>query len=212
MSNSNYVIGEQIKEGQGYKLLQAKHKISNEVIILKSCDPTYKGGIDNKLIHAQQLKNLSSKHLVRIYDMLEEEGNLNIYLEYADQGSLFDALEQAAPSGGFPEKQAVHFLKQVLALFSNHALVHQHSDRASSPHATAAGPLPPTTLHAFQRSGMQHVLRGECRQMQLCGHVGEFEGPPACAQQRLLPKRNSSSYHNFQNNQPKRSCSATKSS
>ena len=64
----------------------------------------------NKFIReAQTIAEMENDHIIRIYDVFEENGTAYYVMEFLQGGSLADSL----PSGGFPEKVALKYLRQI---------------------------------------------------------------------------------------------------
>ena len=61
------------------------------------------------LMEARRLFKLNHKHIVRVYNVFEENGTAYYVMEYLSGGSLNDRI----PSGGLPESEAVRCIGQV---------------------------------------------------------------------------------------------------
>ena len=69
---------------------------------------------------AQNIAALNHPHIIRIYDVFEENNTAYYVMEYLDNASLSDYLKQ---KGRLPEQEAVRFIKQIADAL---AYIHEH--------------------------------------------------------------------------------------
>ena len=132
---SSYIIEKQLGKGTYGVVYKVKKKEDNKIYVLKQISLiglTQEQKADVKL-EAQVLSKIKSKYVVQYYDSFEEDGKLNIIMEYCDSGDLNDFLEKHKQTKHLLSENLVWkiFIKITLGLADIHKLKILHRDLKS---------------------------------------------------------------------------------
>ena len=132
---SNYIIEKQLGKGTYGVVYKVKKKDDNKIYVLKQISLiglTQEQKADVKL-EAQVLSKIKSKYVVQYYDSFEEDGKLNIIMEYCDSGDLNDFIEKHKQTKHLLSENIVWkiFIKITLGLADIHKLKILHRDLKS---------------------------------------------------------------------------------
>ena len=132
---SSYIIEKQLGKGTYGVVYKVKKKEDNKIYVLKQISLiglTQEQKADVKL-EAQVLSKIKSKYVVQYYDSFEEDGKLNIIMEYCDSGDLNDFLEKHKQTKHLLSENLVWkiFIKITLGLADIHKLNILHRDLKS---------------------------------------------------------------------------------
>ena len=132
---SSYIIEKQLGKGTYGVVYKVKKKEDNKIYVLKQISLiglTQAQKADVKL-EAQVLSKIKSKYVVQYYDSFEEDGKLNIIMEYCDSGDLNDFLEKHKQTKHLLSENLVWkiFIKITLGLADIHKLNILHRDLKS---------------------------------------------------------------------------------
>ena len=132
---STYIIEKQLGKGTYGVVYKVKKKEDNKIYVLKQISLiglTQEQKADVKL-EAQVLSKIKSKYVVQYYDSFEEDGKLNIIMEYCDSGDLNDFLEKHKQTKHLLSENLVWkiFIKITLGLADIHKLKILHRDLKS---------------------------------------------------------------------------------
>ena len=132
---SNYEIKEQLGKGTYGVVYKVKKKDDNKIYVLKQISLiglTSSQKAEVKL-EAKVLSKIKSKYVVKYYDSFEDDGKLNIIMEYCDNGDLNDFIERQKLTKHLLHENVVWkiFLKITLGLADIHKLKILHRDLKS---------------------------------------------------------------------------------
>ena len=132
---SNYEIEKQLGKGTYGVVYKVKKKDDNKIYVLKQISligltSAQKAEVKQE---AQVLSKIKSKYVVKYYDSFEEDGKLNIIMEYCDNGDLNDFIERQKLTKHLLRENIVWkiFLKITLGLADIHKLKILHRDLKS---------------------------------------------------------------------------------
>ena len=132
---SNYEIEKQLGKGTYGVVYKVKKKDDNKIYVLKQISligltSAQKAEVKQE---AQVLSKIKSKYVVKYYDSFEEDGKLNIIMEYCDNGDLNDFIERKKLTKHLLHENIVWkiFLKITLGLADIHKLKILHRDLKS---------------------------------------------------------------------------------
>ena len=132
---SSYIIEKQLGKGTYGVVYKVKKKEDNKIYVLKQISllglsPAQKAEVK---LEAQVLSKIKSKYVVKYYDSFEEEGKLNIIMEYCDKGDLNDFIEKQKKTKYLLNEDIIWriFIKTTLGLADIHKLNILHRDLKS---------------------------------------------------------------------------------
>ena len=129
---SNYIIEKQLGKGTYGVVYKVKKKDDNKIYVLKqiSLIGLTQAQKEEVKLEAQVLSKIKSKYVVKYYDSFEEEGKLNIIMEYCDNGDLNDFIERQKQTKHLLSENIVWkiFIKITLGLADIHKLKILHRD------------------------------------------------------------------------------------
>ncbi|CAD8206414.1 unnamed protein product [Paramecium octaurelia] len=111
----NYLIGKTIGEGTFGKVCQAKHQILGHEVAVKILE---KNRIHDELDvervkrEIKILQMLHHPNVVQLYEMIETETHIYLFMEYAEGGELFDYIDQKKRIN---EVEACKFLHEMIS-------------------------------------------------------------------------------------------------
>lgn len=85
-----------IGAGSYGKVWVARHKLTNREVAIKILDKSKLSDSDAKKRVAQEIRimgKLKHPHIIRLFEVIEEQGDINMIMEFAPQGSLYDSLK-----------------------------------------------------------------------------------------------------------------------
>mmetsp|Transcript_10829 Transcript_10829/g.19590 ORF Transcript_10829/g.19590 Transcript_10829/m.19590 type:complete len:404 (-) Transcript_10829:1049-2260(-) len=110
-----YLVGETIGSGSIGKVKLAQHAISKEYAAVKyvrkdalEADSSLKRKVFREIA---LMKLMDHPHILRLYDVYENQTHLMLVLEYAEQGELFDYISE---NGYLEEDEALKFFQQIM--------------------------------------------------------------------------------------------------
>eukprot|EP00658_Telonema_sp_P-2_P047602 TRINITY_DN36214_c0_g1_i3.p1 TRINITY_DN36214_c0_g1~~TRINITY_DN36214_c0_g1_i3.p1 ORF type:complete len:570 (-),score=43.80 TRINITY_DN36214_c0_g1_i3:124-1833(-) len=86
-----------IGAGSYGKVWVSRHKLSNREVAIKILDKSKLVDTDSKKRVAQEIRimgKLKHPHIIRLFEVIEENGDINMIMEYASQGSFYDLLKK----------------------------------------------------------------------------------------------------------------------
>jgi len=99
-----------IGKGQYAEVMMAKHRKTGRDVAVKRIDKKHSKP-QNLEVEISILKNFGHhRHIVRLYDVFEDEENLNIVIEFCDGGELFDALVENGP---YTEQDSCKWMRHI---------------------------------------------------------------------------------------------------
>jgi serine/threonine protein kinase len=112
-----YTIKEQVGRGSTSSCFKAVHKRSGDVLAVKVIDKRRVAVMYPELLRqfreeVQVLSMLSHPHIIRLYEVFENETTLNVVTEYVQGGELFDYLVER-PDRLLSEAEASFIVRQV---------------------------------------------------------------------------------------------------
>ena len=132
---SNYLIEKQLGKGTYGVVYKVKKRDDNKIYVLKqiSLIGLTSSQKDEVKLEAQVLSKIKSKYVVKYYDSFEEDGKLNIIMEYCDNGDLNDFIERQKLTKHLLSENLVWkiFIKITLGLADIHKLKILHRDLKS---------------------------------------------------------------------------------
>ena len=132
---SNYEIEKQLGKGTYGVVYKVKKRDDNKIYVLKqiSLIGLTSSQKDEVKLEAKVLSKIKSKYVVKYYDSFEEDGKLNIIMEYCDNGDLNDFLERHKLTKHLLPENLVWkiFIKITLGMADIHKLKILHRDLKS---------------------------------------------------------------------------------
>ena len=132
---SNYEIEKQLGKGTYGVVYKVKKRDDNKIYVLKqiSLVGLTSSQKDEVKLEAKVLSKIKSKYVVKYYDSFEEDGKLNIIMEYCDNGDLNDFLERHKLTKHLLPENLVWkiFIKITLGMADIHKLKILHRDLKS---------------------------------------------------------------------------------
>ena len=141
----NYIIQETLGKGSYGIVYKVKNKDTNEVYVIKQIPLK---GLSQKEINevrqeAKILSSINSEFVVKYYDSFEENDNINIVMEYCDEGDLNDFIIKKKEENKLIEEDLIWniFIKITIGLSHIHKMKILHRDLK--------------TMNIFLKSGFQ---------------------------------------------------------
>ena len=132
---SNYIIEKQLGKGTYGVVYKVKKRDDNQIYVLKqiSLIGLISSQKEEVKLEAKVLSKIKSQYVVKYYDSFEEDGKLNIIMEYCDNGDLNDFLERHKLTKHLLPENLVWkiFIKITLGLADIHKLKILHRDLKS---------------------------------------------------------------------------------
>ncbi|KAJ8532989.1 hypothetical protein K7X08_015878 [Anisodus acutangulus] len=124
----DYVVGKQIGAGSFSTVWHARHRAHGTEVAIKEI---VTARLNNKLQESLKseiviLQKISHPNIIRLHDMIEEQGKIYIVLEYCRGGDLSMYIQQR--QGKIPEATAKHFMQQIacgLEILRHNNLIHR---------------------------------------------------------------------------------------
>merc|ERR1712205_123347 len=82
------------------KVWLARHKLSDREVAIKHLDKTKLTDNDAKRRVNQEIRilgKLKHPYIIRLFEVMEEQGEINMIMEYAPQGSLYELIKNKQP-------------------------------------------------------------------------------------------------------------------
>lgn len=108
---ANYQLGNCIGKGQFGSVYRTLDLATGEVVAVKQVKVDDEDLYKDMIKEVNILKTLSHKNIVKYIGFIPNQYNLNIVLEYAENGSLMSTLKAF---GAFPEKLVASFCSKIL--------------------------------------------------------------------------------------------------
>ena len=141
----NYIIQKTLGKGSYGIVYKVKNKDTNEIYVIKQIP--LKGLSSKEISEMRQeskiLSSINSDFVVKYYDSFEENNNINIVMEYCDEGDLNDFIEKKKEENKLIEEDLIWkiFLKITIGLGHIHKMKILHRDLK--------------TMNIFLKSGFQ---------------------------------------------------------
>ncbi|KAI3985042.1 hypothetical protein MKX01_004810 [Papaver californicum] len=110
----DYIVGKQIGSGSFSVVWHARHRIHGLEVAIKEIvmDRLSKKLQDNLLQEIDILRKINHPNIIRLFDIIEVPGRINLVLEYCRGGDLSRYIQRHER---IPEDTAKHFMKQLAA-------------------------------------------------------------------------------------------------
>ena len=141
----NYIIQKTLGKGSYGIVYKVKNKDTNEIYVIKQIP--LKGLSSKEISEMRQeskiLSSINSDFVVKYYDSFEENNNINIVMEYCDEGDLNDFITKKKEENKLIEEDLIWkiFLKITIGLGHIHKMKILHRDLK--------------TMNIFLKSGFQ---------------------------------------------------------
>eukprot|EP00037_Helgoeca_nana_P012917 m.118429 g.118429 ORF g.118429 m.118429 type:complete len:586 (+) comp21727_c0_seq1:78-1835(+) len=123
-----FTVHETIGTGNYAKVKRAEHTLTKDWCAIKIVDKSRLSERDLELVmsEVEALSELESRHVVRLYMVIETDARLCLALEYGEGGDLYEHVSSMGPLP--PSRTRVIFKQIVLALSHCHTLGYAHRD------------------------------------------------------------------------------------
>ncbi|KAI3942917.1 hypothetical protein MKW92_042524 [Papaver armeniacum] len=110
----DYIVGKQIGSGSFSVVWHARHRVHGLEVAIKEIvmDRLSKKLQDNLLQEIEILRKINHPNIIRLFDIIEVPGRINLVLEYCRGGDLSRYIQRHER---IPEDTAKHFMKQLAA-------------------------------------------------------------------------------------------------